>query len=93
MRSVKDCGWIAGGSIWIERLQAATWRTNAWKPVCCVEALVFDAQSLLHEKGCPRSGSAYEIGGAYSVVFPLVIAVTPAKVSNADDISSFTALK
>ena len=52
-----------------------------------------DAQSLLYEKGCPRNGSMYEIGGASSVVFFLVAAFTPAKVSNADDHSSFTALK
>ena len=93
MRSVKDCGWIAGGSTRIGRLQAATWGTNAWKLVCCIEALVSDAQSLLHEKGCPRSGSVHEIGRASSVVFFLVAEFTPAKVSNADERSSFTALK
>lgn len=93
MRSVKDCGWIAGGSIRIGRLQAATWGTNAWKLMCCFETLVSDAQSLLYEKGCPRSGSVYEIGGASSMVFFLVAAFTPAKVSNADDRSSFMALK
>lgn len=47
-----------------------------------------DAQSLLHEKGCLRSA---ETGGASSVVFFLVAAVIPAKISNADDLSSFMA--
>lgn len=88
MRSVKECGWIVGGSIRIGRLQAATWGNNAWKLICCIETLVSDAQSLLHEKGCPRSGSMYEIGGASYVVFFVVAAFTPAKVSNTDDRSS-----
>lgn len=52
-----------------------------------------DIQSRLHEKGCPRSGSVYEIDGASSVVLGLVTAFTPAEVPNADDRSSFTALK